>query len=518
MAHPDDTRHAGRSAALITSVRSNADLDTRARTDPGLATTCDRLADNIIATVPDNFGFILISGTALPSRQALTVALSKAAAFRFTLMGFSCASPVECDALLGICRGLASVPMESLSQARGSDRSGHSSLLLVLDQIDRLSDQQIAELAGNLSALADGNLNIAAIVLLVSAEFLTPLNEHSWPSLTNKLVAHLPADSPRSSARDGPAHKPPLVRETGDPRHEGPKEKASSAAGVHRVATTAPLASGARNPSLAGSKLDEDSVARVSGDLQGVAFNPADAPPLDKPPQGSEVSARGQPDNTRRQRPNNPIALLCLVTGVFTLAVAAIGMAHHFRAPVEAVIGDAKTPPPPRSADTEIPVATLPATSPPIPTPAEPPPPTVGNPPSQASTPPTDAAPPPVPTELTHPFVGPDSAPSQPPAVNAPGSGTVISHDEIVASIARGDFLFSNGDIASARLYYERAANAGEAGAALRLGETFDPAFLGRANIRGVPGDPVLAARWYRRALDLGAREAQELLNTLENH
>jgi TPR repeat protein len=121
---------------------------------------------------------------------------------------------------------------------------------------------------------------------------------------------------------------------------------------------------------------------------------------------------------------------------------------------------------------------------------------------------------------VTYPSVGasPNATQSQPPILNAPGGLTVISRDEIGASIARGDFFFSNGDIASARLYYERAANAGEPGAALRLGETFDPAFLGRANIRGVQGDPVAAARWYRRAFELGAREAEELLNTLENH
>jgi hypothetical protein len=518
MVHPDDPRSTGRSAAMITSVRSDADLDAQARTDPRPAGSCDGLADSIIAIVPDKFGFILISGTALPSRQALTVALSKAAAFRFTLMGFSCASPLECNTLLGICQGLASVPIESLSQARGSDRSGQSRLLLILDQIDRLSDEQITELAGNLAALADGNLNIGAIVLLVPPKFLARLNENGLPNLSNKLAAHLPAEAPRSSARGGLAHKPPLLRETGDPGREGPKKRAAAATQVHRAAAVAPLASGAPNPSSLGSQLDRDSVELLSGEFQGLAFDPADAPRLDRPPQGSQVSAGGQPDDTQRQRWKNPIVRVCLLTGVLAFAVAAIGVVHHFRTPVEAVIRDAEKPSLPRSVDTEIPAATLPASPPPIATPAETPPPTVGTPPSPTSTLPTDEAPPPVPAESTQPFVGPDSAPSQPPGVSAPAGVAVISHDEIVASVARGDFLFSNGDIASARLYYERAANAGEAGAALRLGETFDPAFLSRAKIRGVQGDLVSAARWYRRALELGANEAQALLDALENH
>jgi TPR repeat protein len=78
--------------------------------------------------------------------------------------------------------------------------------------------------------------------------------------------------------------------------------------------------------------------------------------------------------------------------------------------------------------------------------------------------------------------------------------------------LARGDALFGNGDIVSARLFYERAAEGGDAQAALRLGETYDPAFLARARLNGVHGDAAAAARWYRHALGLGAAEAEILL------
>ena len=70
--------------------------------------------------------------------------------------------------------------------------------------------------------------------------------------------------------------------------------------------------------------------------------------------------------------------------------------------------------------------------------------------------------------------------------------------------------------LASARLFYERAANAREAIAALRMGETFDPMFLGFAHLSGVPGNLETAVSWYRRARDLGSGEAAILLQKLE--
>ena len=88
--------------------------------------------------------------------------------------------------------------------------------------------------------------------------------------------------------------------------------------------------------------------------------------------------------------------------------------------------------------------------------------------------------------------------------------------DEINALVARGDALFGKGDLAAARLFYERAADAGEGRAAVRLGETFDPVFLDHAHLRGVRGDPQTALSWYRRARDLGAVDAEVLLNSLE--
>jgi TPR repeat protein len=82
--------------------------------------------------------------------------------------------------------------------------------------------------------------------------------------------------------------------------------------------------------------------------------------------------------------------------------------------------------------------------------------------------------------------------------------------------VARGDTLFGTGDITSARLFYERAADAGSGQAALRLGESYDPSFLEQAHLRTVRGDAAVAIKWYKRARELGASEADLLLMSIQ--
>jgi len=153
--------------------------------------------------------------------------------------------------------------------------------------------------------------------------------------------------------------------------------------------------------------------------------------------------------------------------------------------------------------------------------------------PSAAVTPET-AAPAPEPTSSTSPAqaeppAGPAVAaaldapiPSHHVSTAAPSTGPLssaeprLSAPEIAELLTRGDVLFGTGDLAAARTFYERAADAGDAQAAVRLGETYDPSFLDRAHLRGVRGNVVMALAWYRRARDLGAAEAEVLLNSLE--
>ncbi|WP_049976414.1 tetratricopeptide repeat protein [Azospirillum sp. B506] len=79
----------------------------------------------------------------------------------------------------------------------------------------------------------------------------------------------------------------------------------------------------------------------------------------------------------------------------------------------------------------------------------------------------------------------------------------------------RGDDLFAQGDLAGARLYYEMAAETGNAKAAFALGRTHDPLVHERLHVRGLPPDAEQAAAWYRRAVAAGSSDAEQQLRKL---
>jgi hypothetical protein len=133
-------------------------------------------------------------------------------------------------------------------------------------------------------------------------------------------------------------------------------------------------------------------------------------------------------------------------------------------------------------------------------------------PPARASAP-ARASPPPTTVKSV---LAPAAAPPTASPAPAPGKPH-LSAKEIAALSARGDNLLGNGDIISARLFYERAADAGDGRAALRLGATFDPGFLARAGLPGVHGDVAQARKWYRRALALGAADAERWIKALDS-
>jgi TPR repeat protein len=61
----------------------------------------------------------------------------------------------------------------------------------------------------------------------------------------------------------------------------------------------------------------------------------------------------------------------------------------------------------------------------------------------------------------------------------------------------------------------KRAANAGNAQAALELGMTFDPASLVERGVVGSAPDVAQARAWYERAMELGSTEASRRLEGL---
>ena len=109
--------------------------------------------------------------------------------------------------------------------------------------------------------------------------------------------------------------------------------------------------------------------------------------------------------------------------------------------------------------------------------------------------------------EASPPALTPDPAPTSFAAAPKPEEASHLSAAQVTELLSRGDSFLHAGDVASARLFYERAAGAGDWQAAIRMGATFDPAFLARAGVRA-SGDPAQAQSWYRHALDLGAPKA----------
>ena len=99
-------------------------------------------------------------------------------------------------------------------------------------------------------------------------------------------------------------------------------------------------------------------------------------------------------------------------------------------------------------------------------------------------------------------------------AVNAPAVPPMSPEDAVL--MEKGQVLMRSGDIASARLLFQRLANAGIADAALALAGTYDPRYLAQHNLIGVAGDQTKAHNWYQRASELGSTEAGRILARID--
>lgn len=128
--------------------------------------------------------------------------------------------------------------------------------------------------------------------------------------------------------------------------------------------------------------------------------------------------------------------------------------------------------------------------------------------------PPVEAAPrksPPAPP--ASPPAPPRLATLPPPAPAAPAKGaqgrpgpslSVEARGRAEGFLKRGRLLFGEGNVALARLFFQRAADEGLAEGALAMGETFDATELQRNGVIGVQPDPDEARRWYEEARVLG--------------
>ena len=87
-----------------------------------------------------------------------------------------------------------------------------------------------------------------------------------------------------------------------------------------------------------------------------------------------------------------------------------------------------------------------------------------------------------------------------------------LSEEELAKLLGQGLLMLGSGNVNSARLLLLRAADSGNARAALILGDTYDAERLTRIGAASVVPDRDKAAFWYSRADELGASEAKERL------
>jgi len=98
-----------------------------------------------------------------------------------------------------------------------------------------------------------------------------------------------------------------------------------------------------------------------------------------------------------------------------------------------------------------------------------------------------------------------------------------LDRQEIADLMRRGQEFIVAGDLASARLVLQRAAEAGDPQAALMLAGTYDPIMLEKIGVQGFAPDIVqgfapdvaLARTWYKWAKEFGSTEAARRLEML---
>jgi hypothetical protein len=114
-------------------------------------------------------------------------------------------------------------------------------------------------------------------------------------------------------------------------------------------------------------------------------------------------------------------------------------------------------------------------------------------------------------TARAAPVAAPPPAPPSLPKRSVPR----LDDREISTLIRRGESFLANGDLASGRLFLQRAAEAGSAAAALELATTFDPLTIDRFGAVGGEPDAAQARKWYQKAIELGSDAAARQLAKL---
>jgi hypothetical protein len=96
-----------------------------------------------------------------------------------------------------------------------------------------------------------------------------------------------------------------------------------------------------------------------------------------------------------------------------------------------------------------------------------------------------------------------------------PTAPEALGDPELARLISRASLLLSQGNVGTARIVLERAAETGSAPALFALAETYDPTTLAAWGTFGTRGDVAKARELYAKAFASGVQEAGDRLNAL---
>ena len=105
------------------------------------------------------------------------------------------------------------------------------------------------------------------------------------------------------------------------------------------------------------------------------------------------------------------------------------------------------------------------------------------------------------------------------PAPKAPPPRKVtrtLNSEEIELLVKQGEQFIAAGDLVTARIVFQRAADGGDAAAAMMLGATYDPIVLAKLGVVGITADVEQARGWYQKADGLGSTGAARRLAVLD--
>ena len=110
------------------------------------------------------------------------------------------------------------------------------------------------------------------------------------------------------------------------------------------------------------------------------------------------------------------------------------------------------------------------------------------------------------PVNVSPASAAPETAVEKP---NLPGviPATVSEADDLVT---KGDALLQSGDIVSARQFYLRASELGNAKGSFGVARSYDPKVFAQLNVVGLQPDAAQAADWYQKAAQAGVVAAQQ--------